>query len=105
MVSARTAPKAVGARFATLLRDIHEFGGEVGDVLRAQPGPAAGFLRTSVAHAALLFQKWNLEILYLLALQMTLRFGELQRQLEGISSRTLSLKLEGLENAGYVVRT
>jgi DNA-binding HxlR family transcriptional regulator len=52
----------------------------------------------------ILFQKWNLGILYTLFLKNTVGFSELKRIL-GINSRTLSDKLKLLADNGYVERT
>ena len=51
----------------------------------------------------ILFQKWNLGILYTLFLKNTVGFSELKRIL-GINSRTLSDKLKLLADNGYVDR-
>ena len=51
----------------------------------------------------ILFQKWNLGILYTLFLKNTVGFSELKRIL-GINSRTLSDKLKLLAENGYVDR-
>jgi DNA-binding HxlR family transcriptional regulator len=51
----------------------------------------------------LLFQKWNLEILYSLFLKNAIGFGEFKRVL-GVNSRTLSDKLKLLAKHGYVDR-
>ena len=51
----------------------------------------------------ILFQKWNLEILYTLFLKNAVGFGELKRVL-GVNSRTLSNKLKTLATGGYVKR-
>ena len=52
----------------------------------------------------LLFQKWNLEILYTLFLRKTIGFGELKKILS-VNSRTLSDKLKLLKKHGYIERT
>jgi DNA-binding HxlR family transcriptional regulator len=52
----------------------------------------------------MLGQKWNLEILYTLFLKSTTGFSELKKIL-GVNSRTLSDKLKGLKNYGYIERT
>lgn len=52
----------------------------------------------------ILFQKWNLGILYTLFLKNTVGFSELKRIL-GINSRTLSDKLKLLADNGYVNRS
>jgi DNA-binding HxlR family transcriptional regulator len=51
----------------------------------------------------LLFQKWNLEILYTQFLKGVMGFGELKKVL-GINSRTLSDKLKMLTKNGYIKR-
>lgn len=89
-------------RFNQLLKGINEFGVAMRDHVRTR-----GHIEEFQAAAELpgrLFQKWNLEILYLVGLQPGARFNALQKQLPGISSRTLSLKLKDLESLGYVTR-
>lgn len=51
----------------------------------------------------LLFQKWNLEILYTLFLKTPVGFGELKRILS-INSRTMSDKLKMLTKYRYIKR-
>jgi DNA-binding HxlR family transcriptional regulator len=51
----------------------------------------------------ILFQKWNLGILYTLTLKNTVGFSELKRIL-GVNSRTLSDKLKLLAENGYIDR-
>lgn len=41
--------------------------------------------------------KWTIQILYQLCQVNTMRFGQLQRALDGISPRTLSARLQELE--------
>jgi DNA-binding HxlR family transcriptional regulator len=48
--------------------------------------------------------KWTLLVIRDLAENCS-RFGELERSLEGISPRTLSLRLRALEEEGIVART
>ncbi len=48
--------------------------------------------------------KWTFELVYLLCCGETWRFNELRRGLRGISSRTLSRKLQTLVESGYVRR-
>jgi DNA-binding HxlR family transcriptional regulator len=50
-----------------------------------------------------LFQKWNLEILYSLFLKNALGFADLKKAI-GVNSRTLSDKLKLLTKNGYVQR-
>ncbi len=51
----------------------------------------------------MLFQKWNLEILYSLFLKKSIGFAELKKALS-VNSRTLSTKLKLLAKNGYVDR-
>jgi len=51
----------------------------------------------------LLFQKWTLEILYLLFLKNAIGFGEFKKVL-GVNSRTLSDKLKFMAEKGYINR-
>jgi len=51
----------------------------------------------------LLFQKWNLELLYSLFLKNKLGFADLKKAI-GINSRTLSDKLKLLTKNGYLQR-
>ena len=51
-----------------------------------------------------LADKWSLLVVELLG-HGTLRFGELKRQIEGISQRMLTLTLRQLERDGLVTRT
>ncbi len=51
------------------------------------------------------FGKWALDLLGALAPRRRATFGELRKELRGISARVLSAKLKLLEEAGLVVRT
>ena len=53
---------------------------------------------------SLLSQKWSLQILYILFLRETTGFGEMKKIL-GVNSRTLSDKLKGLDEYGYIKRS
>ena len=52
---------------------------------------------------SLLSQKWSLQILYILFLREATGFGEMKKIL-GVNSRTLSDKLKGLDDYGYIKR-
>lgn len=91
--------------FDRVLREVNQFAVGVGDSLRSEPELASRFIHQTVAATEFVFQKWNLEILYLLALVHKMRFSQLKNHLEGISSRTLSLKLDALEEAKLLNRT
>lgn len=96
--------KPLMTEFETLVVQIGAFAVKVGDSMRNNPKEASRFIRECVDSTPVLFQKWNLEILYLLALKQPLRFSELKNTLTGISSRTLSLKLTALDEQGLVSR-
>lgn len=53
--------------------------------------------------AKIIGSKWTLSILVSL-LKGTKRFGELQKQVNGINPRTLSKRLQALEKEGYITR-
>lgn len=63
----------------------------------------AAWVASSVEAGRLIFQPWTMEILFVLATERRARFTELQ-QLLGISSRTLSDKLQTLREGGLVER-
>ena len=82
-----------------------EFAVRIGETLGALPPEVlTRHLHSAVGRTKDIFQKWTLEIVYLLAIRHTLRFGEMKRLLHGISSRTLSNKLAELEELGFVSR-
>ena len=49
--------------------------------------------------------KWSVHVIAILGDGRTLRFGELQRSVEGISQRMLTVTLRSLERDGLVART
>jgi DNA-binding HxlR family transcriptional regulator len=52
----------------------------------------------------LLSRPWTMHILWVLSNRGPARFGELRRQVEGISSRVLTERLRTLEDARFVFR-
>ena len=52
----------------------------------------------------LLTRPWTLHILWMLSTNGPARFGVLQKQVDGISSRVLAERLRGLERKGFVFR-
>lgn len=54
---------------------------------------------------ALIADKWSLLILWALSREGTLRYGELQREVKGISQKMLTQTLKELERNGLVKRT
>lgn len=61
-------------------------------------------IESSVEVLAPLFQRWSIEICFVLRMHGVLRFNELKRTLDGIGSRTLSRRLKELEEQGIVHR-
>ena len=68
------------------------------------PDAQAKWVQASVEAGRALFQPWSMEIVFVLAVAREARFGELQQLLGGISSRTLSDKLQTLREEGFVER-
>lgn len=48
--------------------------------------------------------KWKLKVIYLLACSGTLRYGELKKNIEGITHKMLSSQLKELENENIIFR-
>jgi DNA-binding HxlR family transcriptional regulator len=48
--------------------------------------------------------KWKLKVIYLLACSGTLRYGELKKNIEGITHKMLSSQLKELENENILLR-
>ena len=61
-------------------------------------------IEESVEVLSPLFQRWSIEICFVLRMHEVLRFNELQRTVSGIGSRTLSRRLKELEDQGIVHR-
>ena len=61
-------------------------------------------IRSLEESSSLLSQKWSLQILYILFLRETTGFSEMKKIL-GVNSRTLSDKLKGLDQFGYIKRS
>lgn len=105
-MAARPDPRAwFDAEYTKMSGVNTEFAVKVGETLAALPPELlTRHLTNTVGRTKDIFQKWTLEIVYLLAIRHTLRFGEMKRLLHGISSRTLSNKLAELEELGFVSR-
>ena len=72
--------------------------------LRALPHEdQAAFIKGMIEEGDIVFQPWAMEILYVLGLRGRARFTDLQRLL-GVSSRTLSDKLQELRGQDLVER-
>ena len=95
----------VEASFGASLRASKAFSRDVLKFLEGRtPGSRAKWAEESVEAGRFLFQPWNMEIVFVLAVAREARFGELQSMLGGISSRTLSDKLQTLREKGLIER-
>ena len=96
---------AVAEGFDACLGASRSFSQGVLAFLQNRSGDAqARWAQASVTAGRVLFQPWSMEILFVLAVAREARFGELQTLLGGISSRTLSDKLQTLREEGLVER-
>jgi DNA-binding HxlR family transcriptional regulator len=75
---------------------------------QAGPGAQAESRRPSACRAREVLQrvgdKWSVQVIDLLG-ERTMRFSELHRSIDGITSRMLTVTLRGLERDGVVART
>lgn len=96
---------AVEQTFNACLRESKRFSADVLKFLEGRtPASRARWAEESVEAGRVIFQPWSMEILFVLAVAGETRFGELQTLLGGISSRTLSDKLQRLREEGLVER-
>jgi DNA-binding HxlR family transcriptional regulator len=95
--------KLVEARLEHTLRGIEETFNQILIKQEISPKELKADLKSLEQNFNLLFQKWNLEILYTLFLKKAAGFGELKRVL-GVNSRTLSDKLKMLKKHSYIER-
>jgi DNA-binding HxlR family transcriptional regulator len=63
-----------------------------------------GERKATVEVLKIVTQKWVIEIIHVHFIEGQLRFNDIQRNLKGISSRTLSSKLRLLEDTGFMKR-
>ena len=68
-------------------------------------GKSADHTCPVAAVATLLSDVWTMRIIHNLLASEPMRFCELERSLEGISTRTLTLKLKHLSEEGVVEKT
>lgn len=95
----------VEASFESSLAASKAFSSDVLQFLsRRTPEAQTRWAQASVEAGRVLFQPWSMEIVFVLAIAKEARFGELQKMLGGISSRTLSDKLQTLREEGLVER-
>ncbi len=96
--------KLVETRLDQTLKGIEDTLNKIMEKQEVQPKELQENLKSLEESFNLLFQKWNLEILYMLFLKTPVGFGELKRIL-GVNSRTLSDKLKMLKKHEYIERT
>jgi DNA-binding HxlR family transcriptional regulator len=95
--------KLVETRLDQTLKGIEDTLNKILETQEMQPEELQENLKSLKQSFNLLFQKWNLEILYTLFLKTPVGFGELKRIL-GINSRTMSDKLKMLAMHHYIER-
>ncbi|MBI2076794.1 MAG: helix-turn-helix transcriptional regulator [Euryarchaeota archaeon] len=92
------------AQFHSCIRESSRFSLACLDFLKRRPAAEqAAWLKRSVDSGRAVFQPWTMELVYVIATLGKARFGQLA-QLLGLSSRTLSDKLQFLQEAGLVDR-
>jgi len=89
-----------------LLRRTEQFSRLVADQVRHDPDAVADLIQQLAEAAKVVFQRWTLPVLYVLSLEPTheLRFSQIRSYVHGISGRSLSLQLDGMERNGLVER-
>ncbi len=95
--------RLVDHRIQRTLEGIQDTINQIGENYDISPEEIKSNLQVLEKSFILLFQKWNLGILYTLFLKKTMGFNDLKRVL-GVNSRTLSDKLTLLTEHGYVDR-
>ncbi|MHB1260250.1 MAG: winged helix-turn-helix transcriptional regulator [Thermoplasmatota archaeon] len=89
-----------------LLSRSEAFSRMVADEVRQDPDAVADLIQQLASAAKVVFQRWTLPILYVLSLDPTheLRFSQIRSYVHGISGRSLSLQLDGMERNGLLER-
>jgi DNA-binding HxlR family transcriptional regulator len=95
--------KLVEARLEQTLKGIEDTLNKILETQEVTPKELQENLKSLEKSFNLLFQKWNLEILYTLLLKTPVGFSELKKIL-GVNSRTLSDKLKILTKQRYITR-
>ena len=96
--------KLVEVRLEQTLKGIEDTLNQILEKQRITPQELKEELKSLEESFTVLFQKWNLEILYTLFLKTTVGFSGFKKML-GINARTLSDKLKLLKTHGYIDRT
>ncbi len=95
--------KLVEARMNQVLHGIEEVFNEIIEKQQITPSELKDEVESLQDTFNLLFQKWSLEILYILMLKDEIGFGEIKKILS-VNSRTLSDKLKMLQKHNYITR-
>jgi len=96
--------RLVESRMKINLRGIEETLNEIFQNQKLSLEDMRETIRSLEESFSLLSQKWSLQILYILFLREPTGFGEMKKIL-GVNSRTLSDKLKGLGQYGYINRS
>jgi DNA-binding HxlR family transcriptional regulator len=96
--------KLVEVRLEQTLKGIEDTLNQILEKQKITPQELKEELKSLEESFTVLFQKWNLEILYTLFLKTTVGFSGFKKML-GINTRTLSDKLKLLKTHGYIDRT
>ena len=95
--------KIVEARMEHVLHGVEEIFNQIIEKQKITPTELKNEVESLQESFNLLFQKWSLEILYMLMLKDTIGFGEIKKILT-VNSRTLSDKLKILQTHDYITR-
>ena len=95
--------KLIEARLEQTLKGIEDTFARIIENQELNPQALQDELKSLEETFNVLFQKWNLEILYSLFLKDALGFADLKKAI-GVNSRTLSDKLKLLTKNGYLQR-
>ncbi len=93
----------IEARMEQTLKGIEDTLAQITQMQQLNPKALQEEMKSLEETFNLLFQKWNLEILYSLFLKNSIGFAELKKAI-GVNSRTLSTKLKLLTKHGYLER-
>lgn len=96
--------KLVETRLEQTLKGIEDTLNQIFEKQEITPQELKEELKSLEESFTILFQKWNLEILYTLFLKTAVGFSEFKKTLN-INSRTLSDKLKLLKTYGYIDRS
>lgn len=90
--------------FQDIVERTSQFSKEVGDVVRGDPKVLEAIVHNFAQITTVVFRRWNVEILYLLSVENRLRFSAIKEFVPGITGRSLSLKLDEMEQLGLLHR-